>query len=74
MDRRAWKHRFEDEKLGEKVYRARIVLVKDGGEELMLEWSERCEGLKRAKQGAAEIAIEYIEQNATLSPAATSRG
>jgi hypothetical protein len=60
-DRRGLQIRYEDERLSEQEWRARIVLTTSAGHDMEIPWSSVCLGLKRAKQAAAELAMDYLD-------------
>ena len=66
MDRQQRSFRWEEERVSEQVWRARIVLPQPGGHDSVLAWSEPCLGLKKAKQAAAAIALGHVNQS--ISP------
>ena len=59
-ERRGLQLRWEDELVSEQEWRARIVLTTSAGHDLELPWSGACLGLKRAKQAAAELALDCM--------------
>jgi hypothetical protein len=59
-ERRGLKLRWEDELVSEQEWRARIVLTTSAGNDMELPWSGACLGLKRAKQAAAELALDCM--------------
>ena len=61
-DRRGLQIRCEDERVSEREWRARIVLTTSAGHDMELPWSSVCLGLKRAKQAAAELALDFMKQ------------
>jgi ERCC4-related helicase/uncharacterized membrane protein YgcG len=61
-DRRGLQLRCEDERVSEQEWRARIVFTTSAGHATELPWSGVCLGLKRAKQAAAELALDCMPQ------------
>jgi hypothetical protein len=61
-DRCGLQFRCEDERVSEQEWRARIVLTTSAGPVTELPWSGVCLGLKRAKQAAAELALDCMPQ------------
>ena len=59
-ERKGLKLRWEDELVSEQEWRARIVLTTSAGNDMELPWSGACLGLKRAKQAAAELALDCM--------------
>jgi hypothetical protein len=59
-DRRGLQMRCEDEKVSEQEWRAHFVLTTSAGENIDVPWSSVCLGLKRAKQAAAELALNCL--------------
>jgi hypothetical protein len=55
--------RCEDERVSEQEWRARFVFITSEGHEKELPWSSVCLGLKRAKQAAAEVALDYTHSS-----------
>jgi hypothetical protein len=68
-ERRGLKLRWEDELVSEQEWRARIVLTTSAGDDMELPWSGACLGLKRAKQAAAELALDCMLQQPVYSRA-----
>ena len=64
-DRRGLQLRCEDERVSEQEWRARIVLITSEGHATELPWSSVCLGLKRAKQAAAELALDIVSFSGT---------
>jgi hypothetical protein len=62
--------RCEDERVREQEWRARYALTTSEGHEQELPWSSVCLGLKRAKQAAAEVALEFLRPDAEAAEAA----
>jgi hypothetical protein len=57
VDRQKWKMLYEEEKLSEQEFRARVVLIKSEGEREELAWSQASGSKQRAKHAAAEIGL-----------------
>jgi hypothetical protein len=62
--------RCEDERVREQEWRARYALTTSEGHEQELPWSSVCLGLKRAKEAAAEVALEFLRPDAEAAEAA----
>jgi hypothetical protein len=60
--------------VGEQGWRARIVLTTSAGQDMELPWSSVCLGLKRAKQAAAELALDYMPPQQVCNPGAGGGG
>jgi hypothetical protein len=60
--------RCEDERVSEQEWRARYALTTSEGHEKELPWSSVCLGLKRAKQAAAEVAMDFMTDQACTAP------
>jgi hypothetical protein len=67
-DRCGLQLRCEDERVSEQEWRARIVLTTSAGPVTALPWSGVCLGLKRAKQAAAELALDCMQQGTASGP------
>jgi serine/threonine protein kinase len=67
-DRRGLQIRCEDEQVSEQEWRARIVLTTSAGHDMELPWSSVCLGLKRAKQAAAELALDCLPPQQDYTP------
>jgi hypothetical protein len=52
--------RYEGEQMSELEWRARIVLTTSAGHATELPWSGVCLGLRRARQAAAELALDCM--------------
>ena len=60
-DKLGWKIWYEDQPQGG-GFRARVVLTKLEGDTVEHEWSEAKQNTKKAQQAAAEIGLEYCEE------------
>jgi hypothetical protein len=57
VDRQQWTMHYEEEKMSEQEFRARVVLIKSEGEREELAWSQAWGSKQKAKHAAAEIGL-----------------
>jgi hypothetical protein len=75
VDRQKWTMRYEEEKMSEQEFRARVVLIKSEGEIEKLAWSQASGSKQKAKHAAAEIGLARFQTPSSppnSSPAAAS--
>ena len=60
--------------MSEQEWRARIVLTTSAGHDMELPWSSVCLGLRRAKQAAAQLALDVMLKQQVYSAAQGAKG